>query len=821
MRLGKANACDAEWNSMNRIFKSESTAERTACYHCGDACSTSHPVFDQKDFCCDGCKLVYELLNENKLCSYYAIEPGGGNSPKNAAANGRFAFLEEPEVQKALLQFANAEQHRVTLYIPGMHCRSCIWLLENLQRLNTGVLNSSVDFPRRELCIVFKPDKTSLSSIAEMLAQIGYEPHISLHEIQGQKRRGNSRKQWLKIGVAGFCFGNIMMLSFPEYLSMNPEEYPEIKTAFSSISLVLALPVLFYSAVDFFRSAWSALRNRTLNIDLPIAAAIALTFIRSLYEIVSSVGAGYLDSMSGIVFFMLIGRAFQNTTSSNLAFDRDYRSYFPIAVTTLNSDGTEQQVLVNTVKKGMQMRIRNGEVVPADSVLLSAEARIDYSFVTGESHPVPVKKGELVYAGGRQTEASIELEIIKPVEHSYLTQLWNHKAFSKDNAEAEKQETVNRINVWFTAALLILAAGTTLFWYAQGDYHRMFDSGTTLLIVACPCILLLASGFADGQALNILGKNGLYLKNAHVIDRLARATACVFDKTGTITQQQKVNCEYNGLQLSTHELHCVRALAHQSTHPYSMQIAAIELSTVEFIPSEFKSIDGAGIEGVVESLRIRLGSASFVGAATESQRANGRVYFSINGEQKGYFAFEQVLRRGISNLIQDLQTKFNLYLLSGDTDDVREQFLPLFANERMMFNQMPEDKVNFIEKLQREGLSVIMLGDGLNDAGALKQSNVGIAVSDDKSSFAPASDALLDGSRIQRLGAMLAFCKDSRNIIKLAFAFSLFYNAVGLYFALQGTLQPVIAALLMPLTSITIVGFTTLAGKWAALRRGL
>jgi len=806
---------------MNRIFRAESTNELATCYHCGDACGAVHTVFDQKDFCCEGCKLVYELLNENKLCSYYSIEPGSGNSPKNAAVKGRFAFLEEPEAQHAMLQFANSLQHRVTFYIPGMHCSSCIWLLENLHRLDQGVLSSTVDFPRRELSLVFNPKRTSLSKVAEILAQIGYEPHISLNELQGVKRRGNSRKQWLKIGVAGFCFGNIMMLSFPEYLSMNPAEFPVMKTAFAGISLALALPVLFFSAADFFRSAWSALRNRALNIDLPIAGAIAMTFIRSLYEIGSGAGAGYLDSMSGIVFFMLIGRAFQNTTSSNLTFDRDYRSYFPIAVATVNADGSEQQVLVNTVKKGIRMRIRNGEVVPADSVLLSAEALIDYSFVTGESQPVHLKKGELVYAGGRQTEGSIELEIVKPVEHSYLTQLWNHKAFSKDNAEVEKQETVNRINVWFTAALLILAIGTAVFWYAQGDYQRMFDSGTTLLIVACPCILLLASGFADGQALNILGKNGLYLKNAHVIDRLARSTACVFDKTGTITQQQKTKVVYQGVPLSGLELQCIRSLAHQSTHPYSMQIAAIESGPVSFAPSEFNSVDGAGIEGVVEGLHIKLGSSKFVGMESPSLGKTGCVYISINGEQKGYFAFEQVLRRGLAELVKNLQKKFSLFLLSGDQDSVRTQFSPLFTNDNMAFNQKPEDKVRFIENLQQAGHSVIMVGDGLNDAGALKQSDVGIAVSDDKSAFAPASDALLDGRRMERLGAMLSFCKDSRNIIKLAFSFSLCYNAIGLYFALQGFLQPVIAALLMPVTSITIVGFTTIVGKWAAGRRGL
>ncbi|MGZ3932538.1 MAG: heavy metal translocating P-type ATPase metal-binding domain-containing protein, partial [Bacteroidia bacterium] len=306
------------------------SAKRATCYHCGEECSGPLVFLADKKFCCEGCRLVYEIINKVDLCNYYSLNKTPGISQKHSSAPARFAFLDDEQVLDKLIRFREGKLWHVVLYLPQMHCSSCIWLLENLHRIDPGVFRSEVNFLKKELTIAFDSGRTTLSSIAETLTTIGYEPHISLHDMSTEKVSTYSRARIFRIGIAGFCFANIMMLSFPEYFSLGKIEEPGLRTAFAWINLGLSLPVFFYCASEFFTSAWKGLRQKFLNIDAPIALALLITFSRSLYEIISGSGAGYLDSMSGIVFFMLVGRFFQDKTYNTLTFNRDYTSYFPL-----------------------------------------------------------------------------------------------------------------------------------------------------------------------------------------------------------------------------------------------------------------------------------------------------------------------------------------------------------------------------------------------------------------------------------------------------------------------------------------------------------
>ncbi len=792
------------------------------CYHCGESCRETTLFIEEKAFCCDGCRLVYEILNENNLCSYYALNPSSGNSPDKAHYKGKFAYANQEDVRAKLLHFTNGQQAHVTFFVPGIHCSSCIWLLENLQRIEPGVLSSSVNFPKREVTVIFNESETRLSSIAERMTMIGYEPHISLSDIEDSKTSTVDRSQWYKIGIAGFCFGNIMMMSFPEYFSIGEiAGQADLQRTFTWLNFGLSLPVLLYSSRDFFISALGAIRSRHLNIDLPIAAAILMTFLRSVYEVFSATGPGYFDSMSGIVFFMLIGRSFQNRTYETLSFDRDYKSYFPVAVTVISELG-EEQIPVTNLRKGMRMLIRNQEIVPADAILLRGDAQIDYSFVTGESDPVSRQKGELVYAGGRQAGSSIEMEIVKPVKQSYLTQLWNSPAFRKDTSELEQASMENKINQYFTLGVFLVALASAGFWLWAGDTHRMMNAVTTILIVACPCILLLASTFTNGNVLRILGSNGFYLKNAFVIEKMAKADTIVFDKTGTITLSRDTQVHFDGRMLTEDEITAVYSVALQSTHPLSASIAASYQGKERKSVSEYFEFPGQGIQGNVDGKFIQLGSADFISQTYSPEGLNKtRIYVKIDGEQCGYYSLQHQLRDELPALLSHLRGKYNLFLLSGDTDADRQQLSAWFEPDHMLFQQKPEDKLNFIRQLQHNGHKVLMLGDGLNDAGALQQSDAGIAVSDNLNNFSPACDAILDGKLLPRLNTLLDYCRSGKRVIAVSFAISLLYNAVGLWFAVRGELQPVIAAILMPITSISIVSFATLTSTLIARRKGL
>ncbi len=797
-----------------------STTE-TKCYHCGNDCPSHDLHIEEKVFCCDGCKLVYEIINENNLCQYYDISKNPGITSKGKFNSEKYTYLDDEKIKQKLITFTNGEQTHVTFYLPQVHCASCVWLLENLHRINSSVIKSQVNFLKKEVSIYYKEKEISLRKVVELLAFIGYEPHISLNDVEKPKATKYNRKQLFKIGVAGFCFGNIMMLSLPDYFAVSSIQEESLKTLFSYLNLFLALPVFFYSASDFFISAWKSIQQKYLNIDAPIALAILVTFSRSVYEIISGTGAGYFDSMSGIVFFMLLGRLFQNKTYNTLSFERDYKSYFPIAVTVIKND-VESTMPVTNIQVGDRIIIKNGELIPADAILFKGNASIDYSFVTGESVPVQKTLGEIIYAGGKQVGSAIELEVIKETSQSYLTQLWNNDAFTN---EQENTDTfVNRAGKYITYGIFILAAGGFLYWLPS-DFSRALNAFTSVLIVACQCALLLSSTFTNGNILRILGRNKFYLKNADIIEKIAESDTIVFDKTGTITQNKEALVEYEGKRLTQIEQQLIRSLVIQSTHPLSKRILEhLPLSKI-IEPKDYKEITGKGIEAIIDGYKVRLGSENFIthnSFPSAKNNAASSVFLEIEGEVYGKFTIKNQYREGLNTLIGSLKGDFSLALLSGDNDAERRALEKLFpANSTLNFNQSPSDKLNYIKQLQENNHKVVMIGDGLNDAGALKQSDVGIAVSDDVNNFSPACDAIIDGSKFNDLKTFIQFAKAGKKIIIASFGVSLIYNSIGLGLAVQGTLSPVMAAILMPLSSITIVLFTTGLSNLIAKRKGL
>jgi Cu+-exporting ATPase len=784
-------------------------ASKLACYHCGESCQSEIVHFDAKDFCCEGCKTVYDLLKENSMCTYYNLNENPGVTLGKVINSGKFDYLDNELISSKLVLFSGENQVHITFFIPKIHCSSCIWLLENLHRLNSGIGSSKVNFLRKEATLIFDPKLVKLSEVVTLMAHIGYEPLINLNDLEEKIEKKTNKNQVLKIGLAGFCFGNIMMLSFPEYFAFgNFHEQQNLSYFFAYLNLFLSLPVFFYSASEFFISAWKSIRYRYLNIDAPIALAILVTFSRSIYEILSQTGVGYMDSMSGIVFFMLLGRYFQTRTYETLSFERDYKSYFPVGVTVKKENGTEVNIPVSELKKGNRILIRNNELIPSDSILMSIQAHIDYSFITGESVPVKKVAGELIYAGGKQLDGAVELEVINPTSQSYLTQLWN-----RDQAEQTitvHQTFVDKINKYFTVVVLSIAISSGVFWLVT-DSSKALSALTAVLIVACPCGLLLTTTFANGNILRILGRNKFYLKNAGVIHNLAKADTIIFDKTGTITNGSAV--EFVGPRLSETIKNAISSLAAQSSHPLSRIIYENFSSNKKLEVNEFKELPGKGILGIVRGKNIILGSEFLItGSEKSSNNFSTKVFLMIDGNVIGYFNFKNAYRPGLNQLIKSLRGDFDLKLLSGDNDAEKENLEIIFGeNATLLFNQKPDDKMQFVQNLRKRNRQVIMIGDGLNDAGALRQSNIGIAVSDDTNNFSPACDAILDGSSFDKIPAFIQLAKSGKKVIIATFIISLLYNIVGLTFAVQGILSPVVAAILMPASSISIVLLTTIS----------
>lgn len=804
-----------------RTGKNSAVQKDIICYHCGDPCREDHVVLQGRDFCCHGCKTVYEILAENDLCNYYDLEKNPGITAKNRDFSEKYNFLDHREIQQKILDFNDGNTAKVNFYIPVIHCSSCIWLLENLYKLRKGVRYSRVNFSRKELYIDFNPEVISLKELVKTLASIGYEPYISLEQEDKKHRRTVNRSLIIKIGVAGFSFGNIMLLSFPEYFGFEGIDDVTIQQFILWLNVILSVPVVFYCSTDYFRSALSGLKQKYINIDVPISLGIATLFIVSLVHVIFSLGPGYFDSLSGLLFFLLIGRWVQNKTYEGLSFERDYRSYFPLAVTRL-IDGREETVPVKDLKEKDVIRVRHGEIIPADSILMNEEASIDYSFVTGESEAVHKSRNDLIYAGGRQIGPAILLSVQRHVSQSYLTQLWNNEAFRKEDS-GEFESLVNRISKYFTITVLMIALAGLAVWLTI-DADKAWFVFTAVLIVACPCALAMSTPFTLGNTMNVFGRNHFYLKNTLVIEKLTHITHIVFDKTGTLTENYSGKIKYEGIPLGREELLYVQALAVNSTHPLSRrilqgQVAPYNRSTVKI--ERYEEHKGSGILGEIDGHLIKIGSLEFMngepGHNMSSDKAGEdlrftRVFVSINGEIRGSYRIHNEYRKDIGQLIQGLGKHYKLSILSGDHQGERAYLEGIFpSGTQMVFKQRPEDKLDYIGRLQKNGEDVLMLGDGLNDAGALVKSNVGIAVAEDITAFTPASEAIIEGKRLVDLNRFLAFSLTSKHIIYLSFVISFLYNIIGMSFAIFAKLTPIVAAILMPVSSISVVFFATFA----------
>jgi Cu+-exporting ATPase len=785
-------------------------------------------VLDAKPFCCLGCQTVFSLLRENGLEQFYQLQTTPGTRIRAAATGAKWAFLDDVTVRSQILDYADRTQAKVTFHLPAIHCIACVWLLENLFKLHPGIGRSQVNFSRREAAITFAPDKIGLGELAALLDSIGYRPELTLGQMEKKPLSTLQKQQWLQVGLAGFAFGNIMLMSLPVYFGLDRVTGPWFQNMAGWLGLVFGLPVVTYSASDYWRAAWFSVRQRALTMEVPIVLGLSAIYGTSVFEVMTHRGPGYGDSMCGLVFFLLCGRMFQKKTHERLTFDRDYKSFFPLSVVRRTTAG-EAIVAISRLHTGDHIVLRNGELLPADARLVGGQAWLDYSFVTGESELVACQPGDHLYAGGRQVGEAIEVETIKPVAQSYLATLWDNEAFRKHRSN-DLDSLTNRYSKRFTRIVIGMALAAAAFWYFT-DPSKVLRVFTSVLIVACPCALALSAPLTHGTAQRILTRWKIFLKNPLVLERMASVDTLVFDKTGTLTtaaaggvQFQSVSSETTNQDLSVEESRWVGSLARLSTHPHAVRITQVASRAILPVAG-FEEIAGAGVAGEVAGHHLLLGSITWLkrcGIPVDELRltsAGSFVGLTIDGRLRGAFAIQNTLRPEVAQLISGLGSRFELALLSGDNEREVARFKEIFGSRASLkFYQSPADKLNFVRELQAGGRRVMMVGDGLNDAGALRQADVGVAVVEQIGVFSPASDVIVDSAQLPRLAEVLNFARQSARVVRAGFIISAIYNVVGVSIAAAGLLAPIVCAILMPLSSATVVAFACLTTAWLGSR---
>ena len=801
-------------------MKPHSITQEVQCAHCGDQCERDHVISKDLHFCCEGCKTVYDLLDKHDLCAYYSMEAPEVQSLKHLAhkSMARFSFLEDASIEQSLLEYDVNCKAQVTFTLPSVHCASCVWLLEKLPFINSGIIRSRLELAGKRITVYFDKEKTTLRAIVELLTILGYEPDLSLASVSKKQQDISNRPFYIRLAIAGFAFGNTMLFSLPGYFDEGVNLMgSHFSLLFAGLNLLFSLPVIFFSAQPFFKNAIAGLRSKTMNLDIPIVVGITALYGRSLYEILSRSGPGFMDSFSGLVFFLLIGRLFQKKSFDALEFDRDHASFIPLQCTVLESD-KEISKPVSSIRTGDMLIIHNQEIIPADSILVSGIGHIDYSFITGESTPIEMIKGGIIYAGARVLGPTLKVEVQREVSRSALLRMWNGEESPKTQSKLLHVSAVfAKYFTIFTIALAIIGGALYL-----PNIEMAINVFTAVLIIACPCALTLAGPFTLGNIMRLSAKKGVYFKNPETVMEFGSGSSIVFDKTGTLTSSLEGQVEYEGNVLLRDDIEMIISGCLTSTHPKSRMIAAWlskrnDIGNLDGIRCDmFKEIPGSGWISHFRGHEIQIGSSEFIKQIKESG-----VFLSIDGIQYGRFLIQEGPRKGILPMLKRLKDdlKVTTYLLSGDDDKHAYHYASGFEGKHSLrFHQSPEKKAQFIDALhaQYDDEVIVMVGDGINDAGALRKSNVGIAVTEHISSFTPGCDIVMSSKALPYFDMFKQYAQSGSTIIIGAFIISIVYNVIGLILALMGILSPLFTAILMPVSSLTVIGFSLGMTSWKA-----
>lgn len=726
-------------------------------------------VREDHQFCCTGCATASAMLE------------GEGLDGPSATLVQKYAHLEAAEASEGLQQY-DSTHAQWDVQLPAIHCTSCLILLERMHTWLEGVWDVRVQFSAKSATIRFNPETLPISLLAAWLDFVGYPPSLLA-------KKEVNRREINRLGVAGFAMGNAMMSAFPEYFGLDQEGFAALLTFFRFSTALFATISLVYAGKSYLSGAYKAVRSAQWSLDIPIALGMIALWSWSAYLLLTGRSGGYFDSLSGLIFFLLIGKWLQGKTYSALSFERTVTDFLPIAVF---SEPHQSFVRLEKLQPGTVFQVPFDGIVPVPATLIEP-ATVDYSFITGETDPQHLQTGASILVGARNAGSTLRARTESAAQTKDIEQLWKDKRDQNTGWVSEK------ITAIFTLSVLILAASGGLIW-AYLDPSRALEIAVSVLIIACPCALSLAAPFAYGTASAVLAKNGLYLKSGRSLAQLSKVKHIFWDKTGTLTAQDASGTLSN--PLSNDLLPIFRAGLSRSTHPVSQSLLAALGPGPTSLIQTWSEHPGSGLEFTDE-----LGHLYRVGSGKWLDQPNGPTYLMQDSDVLATFDQTLEYRKTMEPVFAQLQEMgMDHTMISGDRPRTLPETWRPFFDGRTYFEQSPTQKSEKVQPIE----GTLFLGDGLNDVEAIESADVGLAVVEDAVGYFPKSDGVVFAQSLPALPQSIRYARQVYKLVKWAYALSLAYNLIGLTFALSGSLSPVVAAILMPISSISVVLFSSL-----------
>jgi Cu2+-exporting ATPase len=788
---------------------SPATAIEVACAHCGLPVPAGFlSAGDERQFCCSGCRTAWGILHEHGLERYYEL-PDRRDRPVRSSGR-RYEDFDHPAFHTLYVTTTAAGTSRVELYLEGVHCGSCVWLVERVPLVAPGVIRAELDVRRSLATVEWDAAATPLSAIARALDALGYPPHPFRGITRERIRRLEDRAMLVRIGVAGAISVNVMLASLALYSGWWSGMEAEYARFFRWTALGLTLPALLWPGRVFFTSALAALRTRSLHMDLPIAVALGAAFVRGAVNTVSDSGPVYFDGVSMLVFLLLCGRYLQSRGQRAAADSAEL--LFSLTPTTARVTGVEGQIREvpsEGLIPGDLVEVRSGDTLPADGVVESGESALNLALLTGESRPVTVRPGDQVYGGTLNIESLLRVRVTQPGESSRLAGIVRQVA-EGTRRKAPVVLLADRLSGWFTAVVLILA-GVVLYIWMRIDPTRAVDNAIALLVVTCPCALALATPLAVTAAIGRAARRGILVKGGDALERLAQPSTLILDKTGTITEGSVSMVRFDGEDWVKP---LVIALESESSHPLANAFRQGFGPTIVPPVTFSRHVIGSGIIGRVEGHEVIIGKPGFVASmivvdARPQRRDDGltEVWIAVDGALSGRALFGDAVRQDAAESIARLtHGGWEVRIASGDSHGVvdvvaREVGIPARCAAG---DATPEGKLAIVSRAAATS-PVVMVGDGVNDAAAIAAASVGIAVHGGAEASLVAADVYLTRPGLTPLVELIDGSRRTMRVIRLGIWLSLGYNAVGVGLAMFGLINPLVAAVMMPTSSLTVL----------------